>query len=356
MKWPAVPTDEGKPSWGGLVWSVPLAYVFLDPYQRHAAWTGWALTTVGFSLFLVLYVLGLIYWSRKEVLRYVCIATVLLAIAFTAYQSSFVLFFILVAAFAPFAVGGSVGLSAAFVVSVALVPTLESWLLGGRPPIVYAAVIGILSLMIGSCTTFVARQQNAMAQAHKVAERERIARDLHDILGHTLSVIILKSELANRLFESDRKRSHAEIADVERISRKALAEVREAISGYHTGGIQMEFERAHATLQAAGITVQHECERIEIPPTHERVLVLALREAVTNVVRHSQASHCQIQLCQIDGAYRLNIRDDGRGGVVEQGMGLRGMRHRAESVGGSVSCKSGRGIDLTVTLPVASAS
>jgi two-component system, NarL family, sensor histidine kinase DesK len=229
-------------------------------------------------------------------------------------------------------------------------------LLGGRPSIVYALVIGIESLMIGSCTTFVARQQNSMARAHKVAERERIARDLHDILGHTLSVIILKSELANKLFESDRKRSHAEIADVERISRQALAEVREAISGYHTGGIQMEFERASATLHAAGIAVEHDCERIEIPATQERVLVLALREAVTNVVRHSRANHCRIQLRQIDGAYRLNVCDDGRGGVMEQGMGIRGMRHRAESVGGNVSCNSGRGTDLTVTLPIASES
>jgi two-component system sensor histidine kinase DesK len=356
MKWPAVPTDEGKPSWGGLVWSVPLACVFLDPYQRHVAWTGWALTSIGFALLLGLYVLGLIYWSCKQVLRNVCIGTVLLGVVFTAYQSSFVIFFMLVAAFAPFAVGGSVGLSAAFVVTVAIISTVELWSLGGKLWIIYASVVGIGSLMVGACTTFVARQQNAMARAHKAAERERIARDLHDILGHTLSVIILKSELANKLFESDRKRSHTEIADVERISRQALAEVREAISGYHTGGIQMEFERAHATLHAAGIAVQHDCERMEIPATQERVLALALREAVTNVVRHSQANHCRIQLRQVDGAYQLNVCDDGRGGVVEQGMGLRGMRYRAESIGGSVSCESVHGTDLTVTLPMASAS
>jgi two-component system, NarL family, sensor histidine kinase DesK len=351
MKWPKIPSDENKPSWGGLVWSVPMAYVFVDPYQRQADWTVWALVGVGYATFMALYAMGLIYWSRKDVLLKVCVATTVLATIFTLYQSSFALFFVLVAAFSPFTVAGNIPWSIGAISAAISILFAVSWLKGGGPHMVSATIFGIESLIIGAGTTFVARQQSAMARAHKVAERERIARDLHDILGHSLSVIILKSELAGKLAEHDPQRAQAEIADVEKISRQALAEVREAIRGYHAGGIQSEFERAHATLHAAGIKVEHECETIDISATHESVLVLALREAVTNIVRHSQAKHCWIDLRRVDDACRLQIRDDGRGGYLEEGFGIRGMRHRVESNGGSMSLKSEQGTELTIMLP-----
>jgi two-component system sensor histidine kinase DesK len=217
-------------------------------------------------------------------------------------------------------------------------------------------VFAIVSLLLGVAITIVARQQIVLAAIHKAEERERIARDLHDILGHTLSVIILKSELAGRLVEQNAKRAQAEIADVENISRKALAEVREAIRGYHAGDLPAEFARAQATLEAAGIVVERHYDKIDISAPQERVLVLALREAVTNIVRHAQAQHCRIQLRNTDGVYRLDVYDDGRGGVSEQGLGIRGMRHRVESGGGNVSWTSSAGTTLTITLPISSAS
>ena len=130
----------------------------------------------------------------------------------------------------------------------------------------------------------------------KVAERERIARDLHDLLGHTLSLITLKAELARKLVDRDPQRAKQEMQDVEQTSRAALADVREAISGYRGQGLAAELIRARQTLETAGITVDCDASEVPLSPAQESVLALALREAVTNVVRHAQAQRCSVRL------------------------------------------------------------
>src|SRR5207253_2493665 len=114
--------------------------------------------------------------------------------------------------------------------------------------------------------------QEEVEHLAKVAERERIARDLHDLLGHTLSVIILKSELASKLADRDADRARAEIRDVERISRDALAQVRAAVRGYRAGSLQGETDAARATLATAGVVVECELATLTIPPAYEAVL------------------------------------------------------------------------------------
>ena len=130
----------------------------------------------------------------------------------------------------------------------------------------------------------------------KVAERERIARDLHDLLGHTLSLITLKAELARKLVDRDPQRAKQEMLDVEQTSRAALADVREAISGYRGEGLAAELIRARKTLETAGISVDSDIAELPLTPAQETVLALALREAMTNVVRHAQARRCSVQL------------------------------------------------------------
>ena len=129
-----------------------------------------------------------------------------------------------------------------------------------------------------------------MRRHPQAVARERIARDLHDILGHTLSVVILKSELASRLLEQNPVRAKAEIEEVERIARNALTEVREAIVGYRTGDLLAELARCQSTLETAGIIVERHDEIVDLPLAHERALALIVREAVTNIVRHANAS------------------------------------------------------------------
>ena len=194
--------------------------------------------------------------------------------------------------------------------------------------------------------------QDEIEHLAKVAERERIARDLHDVLGHTLSLIILKSELASKLADRDPQRARDEIRDVERISREALSEVRQAVRGYRAG-LQQELDGATAMLRAAAIELTTECEPVPLAAGQEAILALALREAVTNVVRHSDASHCTIAMRRVDDAIRLTISDDGRGGG-QDGAGISGMRERIATLGGSVARDGSHGTTITVTLPLAS--
>lgn len=350
MQVPKLPTGAEKPSWAGMFGAVPVLYIFMDPYQQGAAWVEWMWTGLAFAIFLVLFALGAIYWSSRRIMQQVCIALAVLAIAFTAYRPSGIVFFILVAAFAPLAVGGNIAWSVAVISGVMLFIVGEWRLLW--PPDLFPYVAAILSFLIGGAVTLVVRQQLGLRRILKTAERERIARDLHDILGHTLSVIILKSELAARLVEHDPNRAKAEIEDVERVSRQALSEVREAIVGYRTGDLLAEFDRAKSTLETAGIAVERHCEAVGLPAAHERALALILREAVTNVIRHAQAKRCLMKLQEVDGAYRLEVSDDGVGRFRQEGMGMRGIRERVAAMGGNVSWNAESGTELIITVPI----
>lgn len=195
-------------------------------------------------------------------------------------------------------------------------------------------------------------------QLATIAERERIARDMHDVLGHSLSVVILKSELAVRLAELDPQRSLAEMRDVERLAREALQEVRAAIAGYRSSGLAGELANAAMALDAAGVELQQDMagELQELPLLLETTLALVLREAVTNVIRHARARVCSVSLQRLDSGgrqlVRLEISDDGRGSRNGEGNGLRGMRQRVAALGGSLEHEGDPGTRLTVTLPL----
>ncbi len=326
-----------------------MVYLFVDAYLRGASAIEWFWTAISFIVFMIICTAAAIYWSRKRIMRGVCVAMTLLAIAFTAYQPTGIFYFIFVAAFGPLAVGGDIPRSAGIIVAACAGILIESFLLW--PPSLMPYVAVVQSMFIGSAITLVARQQTALRQTLKSAERERIARDLHDILGHTLSVVILKSELASRLVEHDPQRAKAEIEEVEKISRNALAEVREAIRGYRSGDLRAELDKAKSTLETAGVAVQEEYEAAGLPVSHERVLTLVLREAVTNIVRHSQAKRCTIRFGRDKDVYRLQVKDDGRGRIDQEGMGMRGIRERVEAIGGRAMWRSDSGTELTITVP-----
>lgn len=350
MKWPEIPQGAEKPSWAGLFGAVPVLYVFWDPYQKGAHWNEWLLTALAVAAFLVLAVLASLYWSRARVMQGICVGMAALAIAFTSYRPSGVVFYIFVAAFGPLAVNGDLTRSALISIGTAAILVLHwQWL---WPPSWMPYIVAGEALLFGAAITTVARQQSALRRTLKVAERERIARDLHDILGHTLSVVILKSELAVRMIDGDPKAARTQMEDVERISREALREVREAIAGYRHGDLQSELERARSTLETAGLQVEQHCETLDIPSAHERVLALVLREAVTNIVRHAQAKRCTIALRRGNGTYSLEVRDDGAGGALEPGMGMRGMRERVSALGGTVHWRGDQGTHLLIEVPL----
>lgn len=186
------------------------------------------------------------------------------------------------------------------------------------------------------------------------AERERIGRDLHDLLGHTLSMVALKSELAGRLIDRDPGGAHREMADVARVAREALSQVRSAVSGIRAAAMAAELASARLLLEAAGVQMEYWHDSHELPPDVETCLALVLREAVTNIQRHARANRVEVTV--IVGAEQvvLRIRDDGRGGVNERGNGLTGMRERIAARGGELWIESprGKGTAVEVRLPL----
>lgn len=200
--------------------------------------------------------------------------------------------------------------------------------------------------LIGGVQIFESERERANAKLHlahdeiehiaAVAERERIARDLHDLLGHTLSLIRIKSELAARLIDSDPQRARSEIEDVERTARETLSDVRAAVQGYRASGLTGEVAAAKLALEASGVLFFYHSEPLLLPPRLEAALAFVLREAVTNVVRHARASRCTVTLGSESGRVVLEVSDDGVGGVVDEGNGLGSLRERLRALGGDV--------------------
>lgn len=222
------------------------------------------------------------------------------------------------------------------------------------PAIAVSGVVGVTNIHFAEMRRKDSRLRVAQASVEemaRIAERERIGRDLHDLLGHTLSLIVLKSELAARLADRDPQRAVAEIRDVETISREALSEVRKAVRGYRSEGLLDEVANAERVLVAAGIAAEIAVAPPALPPDEERALAFALREAVTNVVRHAGARRCWIRLIVDGGRTLLEVRDDGRGGLAPEGSGLSGIRERLREVAGTLERDGHDGTRLVMSLP-----
>ncbi len=201
-----------------------------------------------------------------------------------------------------------------------------------------------------------------LARLAVIEERERLSRDLHDLLGQTLSMITLKSELAGCLIKEDPERCAQELAEIECESRKTLREVREAVAGYRQPTLSNELEGARQLLSAAGIDAQIESLKEVLPPAFDAALAWTVREGVTNVIRHSRARQCRIHVTKKNGTVVAEVLNDG--GQREQvestarpGLGLAGLRERVSALGGrmeagSLTLSSKEHFRVRVELPV----
>jgi two-component system, NarL family, sensor histidine kinase DesK len=191
------------------------------------------------------------------------------------------------------------------------------------------AMWGVNQLMLRNLDLMRARDENARLAV--LDERNRFARDLHDILGHSLTVITVKAELANRLLDVDLARARAEICDLERLSRDALSDVRRAVEGYRDLSLPGELARAREALLAADIDAELPNSTDDVPSELRELFAWTVREGVTNVIRHSGATRCTVRLAP--GG--VEVRDDGAGrrDSTGGGHGLDGLRERASAAG-----------------------
>jgi two-component system sensor histidine kinase DesK len=250
--------------------------------------------------------------------------------------------------------------------------------------------VGLLMVLLRDLRTRNEELLEARAELAQLAvarERERFARDLHDLLGHTLSVIALKAELAGRLLPDRPAAAAGEMEEVEQVARQALTEVRQAVSGYRRPTLDGELEGARMALLAAGIEAEVERPQVTLDPAVEAVLAWAVREGATNVIRHSGARHCTLRISAGLADAAVEVLDDGMGadrgsgiggapgaasggasgvdsgvafgvangsGEANGGHGLAGLAERAQSLRGRLEVGSAAegGFRLAVTIPV----
>ncbi|WNM37285.1 sensor histidine kinase [Micromonospora halotolerans] len=237
-------------------------------------------------------------------------------------------------------------------VTAALVPGWEA-----EGTVVFAVVLASFAMFgVTRLAQRNAELQGAQQEIRRLAvaeERARTARDLHDILGHSLTVVAVKAELAGRLLELDPARAATEVADIERLARQALADVRGTVGAYRGVSLATELAGARSALAAAGVAADLPETVPSLPAERDELFGWTVREGVTNVVRHSGARRCQIRI----DPTAVEIRDDGRGPAGEPdtaGHGLVGLRERARRLDATVSVgrpRDGRGFLLRVTLP-----
>jgi two-component system, NarL family, sensor histidine kinase DesK len=346
-------------NWWPMILAAPIVFLPLGFERRGDVDAGeWVIAWLGVLAFLVLFGIAVASWQRRLPFLWVVVPLAVLGAAYSSYVYTAVVFINYAACIVPWAVEGerwrtarytALLIGVLFAIGLSMPdPDLRNW---------YWLVIPTFCITCAAFFSWVVRTCLDLNRLAKIAERERIARDLHDVLGHTLSLIALKTELAGRLLSqtNDAERARAEMADVENISRQALVDVQQTILGDRAESLEEEFERASSTLRTAGIAVECQRESLSVDAVHESVLGFALREAVTNIVRHSRASSCHIRLLQSSQECLLEVQDDGRGCPQQEGQkegeGLRGMRERVEAIGGSVRRDVSTGTRLSIRLP-----
>ena len=224
-----------------------------------------------------------------------------------------------------------------------------------------AAMVAMGEIMRTNRELLAARAE--VARLAVADERERFARDLHDLLGHSLSVIALKAQLARKRLPDDPETAAADVADIETVTRDALREVRQAVSGYHRPALDAELEGARTALDAAGIDATIDHPQVALPADVEAVLAWTVREAATNVIRHSGARHSAIRVVPALGEATVEVVDDGEGlhgaaATNGAGHGLAGLEARVRQAGGRLEAgprEDGPGFRVRAVVPVESA-
>ena len=334
------------------VWSLLyLGFLFMNWGEPDSEWL--RLTFVSIAIFLPLYFRA--YWLTgwRQLAHLAAIAG--LAFALVPFNNCAHTYLIYAAIFLPFS-GLPLSKSISIILAGLTLYTGELYLLG-EPPRVIAIIVGVtLIVSVAVCAANTAHREKRLRQAElklshdeirrlaALAERERIGRDLHDLLGHTLSLITLKSELAARLFDRDPLAARREIVDVERVARDTLGQVRRAVSGIRAAGLAAELASAHLLLESGGVKLEYETpENAALPPDVETILALTIREGVTNIQRHARATRARVAIAVDALEARLLIEDDGCGSAIAPGNGLTGMRERLRALDGDLVIASERG-------------
>lgn len=355
----AIGIQKGKSPWTDavhLLWSV---WVFVTPLFGQYTWRWALLTLVSYPVFLFLYAQCCVASRRRS--RYFALCLVGLSLLLLPWYPSGLTYFVYGTIMLR---SGRMELSrymASLIVLNALLIAEVTLLHYVWQAVIWIPLTSIIIGLVVHAERLSDEKEAELRLSHDevrrlaaLAERERIGRDLHDLLGHTLSLITLKLELSRKLFDRDSEAAKRELADAERVARHALSEVRTAVSGIRATDLAAELAAARLMLESSAVSF--ECGELppSLPVELERSLALVLREAVTNIARHARASRARVTAVVANQNLKLSIEDDGRGGIDAHGNGLKGMHERVRALGGALDVVSppGRGTRLDITVPL----
>ena len=357
-------TDRDASGWPPYVWLIYLGFLFMPLTWRQPGWTWLVATLVSVPVFLALCLYALGPRSRFGVVVVVAVAGLCYTLEpLNPFADTYLAY---AGAFAPLALPG---LARPLLLTAALLAAqaVEVLLLHQPSMIIAISVLLAVSCCVGNAFAVEKRRRNFALRLSQeevrhlaaVAERERIGRDLHDLLGHTLSLVALKGELAGKLVARDPEGAAREIGEVTQIAREALAQVRTAVSGMRWAALAGELASARALLESCGVELTCRQGVRELPPGVETALAMIVREAATNIQRHARATQADIEISTHSDAPRgsavaLRVSDNGRGGIATRGNGLAGIGERVRSLGGTLEIDSppGAGTVLRASLPL----
>lgn len=343
------------------IWLAYLPLFFIPWFIERPSLTQMSAAMAGLVLFLALYFTA--FKATGKRLTELAVATLLIsfALAFTGSNWSVITIY------------------AAAMVGNLRPPRRAAMLVGGfavatcvlalvtRQPLIFWVFGVFLTIMVGAANISraaledknqsLAESRDEVRQLAAAAERERIGRDLHDLLGRTLTLIAIKADLAAKLADRDSDEARNEMRDIAAAARQGLADVRSAVSGMTGATLSRELASSQAALSVAGIRCQIEGDADRIDPGSSAVLAMALREAITNVIRHSGASSCEILLRQKPEGLEMTVSDNGHGKAVRAGGGISGLRSRLGAVGGDLAILgTAEGTQLVARLPQGAAA
>lgn len=368
----AVPTDDvavtrpaslKQPIWrraldvdGPWLWLIYLPFYALPWFWAAPSREGLVVSAIGIGLFLPVYIIGSHYSGRR--LARAAVAVLLIALLLGQSGGNWTVIAIYASAMvarvrptrtAKLLLGGFALLTAFS--GIVMGQPWWMWLMG----VVFSLMVGIATIAreaMRDANAALLAAQDEVRRLGGLAERERIARDLHDLVGRTLTLVALKADLAGRLLPVDQARAAVELGGIATAAREGLVEVRATLSGMAGTSLAREMEASRDALAAAGIAAHVEGDSGAVMDGSAAILAMTLREAVTNVIRHAEATHCRVALSSGVGEARLLVSDDGVGRGFTEGEGLKGMRQRLAAAGGRLELTQGSdGTRLEAAVP-----
>jgi two-component system sensor histidine kinase DesK len=360
--------QRGKSPWVDVVPVLWSAWVFITPqFMPQGYDMRWiVLTLLSYPLFLLLYAKTLLAPPRTAH-RY-ALGMIALSLALLPWYPSGMSYFVFGCVMLHLQRVRSILAHAGVLLALNLVFVgYALWIGYPRQAIVWMPLVSLIIGIIVRVERINQEKDAALRLSHDevrrlaaTAERERIGRDLHDLLGHTLSLVALKSDLAGKLIAREPEAAQREIGEVSRVAREALSQVRAAVTGIRAAGMAAELASAKLLLECEGVAFRYvvddqSLDGSALPPRVETALAMTVREAVTNIQRHARAQNAEVAFATDGGEAVLRIVDDGRGGAIVPGNGLGGMRERIEALGGQLRVDSGsdRGTRIEARVPLA---